>query len=94
MNVKFTRPASEEYLETVEYYNNLRDGLGYEFCIEFDSGIKKIIQYTEAWQELAPGIRRFLIRRFPYGIIYSVENDEILILSVMNLHKKPKKWDE
>ena len=35
-----------------------------------------------------------MTQRFPYGIIYHVKEDEILIVSIMQLNRKPKEWDQ
>ena len=38
------------------------------------------------------GIRRRLCQRFPYGVLYSVGGDEIRVLAVMNLKRRPNYW--
>ncbi len=45
-----------------------------------------------AWPVIDDEIRRSLARRLPYGIFYSEEKEEIFILAVMNLHRKPGYW--
>ncbi len=92
MKVSFTDIASQEYLDVVKFYNLKRDGLGYEFVIEVDNCIRNILSYPLAWQKVSKRVRRILVRRFQYGIIYSYSDDAILILSVMNLHRKPDSW--
>ena len=62
MKIQFTTVAHKELLEAIEYYNSLREGLGYEFSMEVDDGIQKIEQFTDAWQEISLHIRRFLIK--------------------------------
>jgi len=94
VKVQFTDIASQEYRDAIDYYNSQRDGLGYELAIEIDEGIQNIKLYGAAWQKLSSRIRRYLIKRFPYGIIYSSKDGMIVILSIMNLHQKPKKWEE
>ena len=39
-------------------------------------------------------VRRCLVHRFPYGVIYSVDeqSSEVLILAVMHLHRQPDYW--
>ncbi len=54
--------------------------------------IQHIQQYSAAWQLIAEDIRRCLIRRFPYGIIYTVLEGGIIVLSIMNLRKTPESW--
>jgi hypothetical protein len=88
----FHPEAETEFLETIEYYELCRNGLGYEFSIEIYSAIQKVIDYADAWPVLEGDIRRCLANRFPYGIIYSIENKDIYILAVMNLHRDPDYW--
>lgn len=47
-----------------------------------------------AWHILEGEIRRCLTNRFPFGILYSVEADRVLILAVMHLHRDPGYWRE
>jgi toxin ParE1/3/4 len=94
VKVQFTDIAKQEYMDAIDYYNSQRDGLGYEFAMEIDEGIQNICLYVSAWQKLSIRIRRYLIKRFPFGIIYSSEDDTINVLSIMNLHQKPKNWNE
>jgi hypothetical protein len=37
-------------------------------------------------------IRRRLIRRFPYALLYRVKPTEVRILAVMNLKRRPAYW--
>lgn len=92
MKVAFTEIAKQEYLDAIKSYNMKRDGLGYEFVIEVDHSIKNIINYPLAWQKLSKRIRRILVRKFQYGIIYNHNDDAILILSIMNFRREPNSW--
>jgi len=56
------------------------------------SSIDRINEFPEAWQFFESNTRRCLLRRFPYGIVYSIENDSILIVAVANLHRGPEYW--
>ncbi len=94
MKVQFTDIAWQEYMDAIDYYNSQRDGLGYELAIEIDEGIQNIRLYVSAWQKLSTRIRRYLIKRFPFGIIYTSKDEIIIVLSIMNLHQKPKNWKE
>jgi cytochrome P450 len=37
-------------------------------------------------------VRRYLIRRFPYGIYYTFEEDVVVIWAVKHLHRDPDYW--
>jgi len=92
MNVRFLQVAKTELDDAVEYYNQQRARLGYEFLWEVFFAIDRIQQFPQAWQVFYEDARRCLVRRFPYGIIYVQENDLILILAVAHLHREPDYW--
>lgn len=42
--------------------------------------------------ELGDGVRRCLVRRFPYGVLYARESDRLYILAIMHTKRKPGYW--
>ena len=92
MNVEFLQPAEAELIDTVAYYNLQSEGLGYEFAAEVKRTLERIIRFPEAWPVLSKRSRRCRTSRFPYGIIYQVGKETILIVAVMQLHKHPDSW--
>jgi len=94
MNIRFLEIARHELDEAFEWYENQLDGLGYRFLNEIDSGVRRISGYPMSCQEVTPGIRRCLLGRFPYCLIYANDGDGIIILAVAHLHRKPKYWIE
>jgi len=89
MNYSFHPEAQVEFEQAIEYYEGCQDNLGYEFAIEIHGTIQNIVNFPGTWPELRSGIRRCLARRFPYGVLYFMEQDDILILAVMHLHRSP-----
>jgi plasmid stabilization system protein ParE len=92
MKVEFLETSETELIEAVAYYNNESEGLGYEFSAEVRRTINRIIEYPEAWTALSKRTRRCRTNRFPYGILYQVRQDMILIVAIMHLHRKPLSW--
>jgi len=90
VTVEFTLRAREEWTEAVDYYNEQRAGLGYEFVLEVDRAIERVTQFPEAWARIAPRTRRILLDRLPSGLLYYPETDRIVVTAVMNLRKKPE----
>ena len=78
MTFSFHPEAEAELSEAIEYYENREPGLGYDFSIEVFAAIQNIILYPTAWPVLEEEARRCLINRFPYGIVYSIEQNEII----------------
>lgn len=92
MSFSFHPEAKEELTRAVEYYEEQLDNLGLDFSTEVYSAIQRIVSHPEAWPKLTEEIRRCLVNRFPYGVLYTEEDDEIYIVAVMNLHQKPGYW--
>ena len=94
MNYRFHPLAVEELINSIDYYEEKSPGLGAEFSKEIYSTIQRILHFPKAWVKISQNCRRCITQRFPYGIIYHKKEDEILILGVMQLNQKPKKFDE
>lgn len=86
--------AELELKEAMEFYESARTGLGAEFLAEVEAAIRLIESFPLAWTPLSPRTRRCRTYRFPYGLFYQVRQDEILIVSVMDLRRDPKRWEQ
>jgi len=92
MDVKFSKIAELEFKDAVNYYNEQSEGLGFEFANEVSLTLERIIDFVDSWPKLSKNSRRARTNRFPYGIIYTTEKNEIVIIAVMHLHRKPDYW--
>ena len=92
MKYSFHPAAEKELNEAIDYYNDLRSGLGLEFTKEIYSSIQNILLFPDAWAPLSANTRRCLTSRFPYGIIYQATDREIFIIAVMQLNREPEYW--
>ena len=89
---RFHQEAEEELDAAVAYYESCENGLGLDFADEVQATIEHILCFPNAWPVLVEDVRRCQTRRFPYGILYTIEDDAILILAVMHLHRSPGYW--
>lgn len=92
MIFSFHPEAEREFIEAIEYYESIEPGLGFDFSLEVHSAIQSIVSHPNAWLLLADEIRRRLVNRFPYGVLYSMEQGDIIILAVMHLRRRPGYW--
>ncbi len=92
MNYSFHPEAETELEVAIQYYEDCEQSLGYDFAIEIYTTIQNILAYPNAWPALESDIRRCQTRRFPYGVVYSIEANQVFILAVMHLHKNPDYW--
>ena len=94
MKARFTSTAELELKEAMEFYQSAQAGLGADFLAEVQATTQLIESFPLAWTSLSPRTRRCRTHRFPYGLFYQVRPDEILIVSVMDLRRDPKRWEQ
>jgi plasmid stabilization system protein ParE len=92
MKVSFLKPAESELDDAFEWYENQARGLGTQFLDDFDRVIRMITAFPGASAEIDQGLRRSLLSRFPYGIIYGIDSETIIVVAVAHLHRKPRYW--
>ncbi|NOZ69901.1 MAG: type II toxin-antitoxin system RelE/ParE family toxin [Deferribacteres bacterium] len=84
------RPEAEDDLrEVFLWYEEKRKGLGYDFLLQVDAGIRFIARNPNIHQTEYRGTRKHFTKRFPYKIIYIVEKDKIIILAVAHGRRGP-----
>ena len=81
-------------LEAALYYQSKAAGLGVDFLSEVERAVKSIAESPNTWPILEGELRRRLVRRFPFGILYKVESEEIVVIAVAHLRRKPGYWKE
>ncbi len=91
---RFASPALTELRQATLYYEERENGLGAVFLDEIDAAVERILANPHAWHPLSPRTRRCRTHRFPFGLIYQIRSDEILITSVMDLRRNPTRWKE
>jgi hypothetical protein len=92
MRCRFHPEAEVELNDSVDYYDERQEGLGLEFTKEVYAAIESISEFPLAWTPLSLNTRRRLLKRFPYGVVYQPKGDELIIIAVMQLNKKPGYW--
>lgn len=91
---RFTSAALTELAEAILYYEQRENGLGTAFLNEIDATLNRVLQNPTAWHQLSQRTRRCRTHRFPFGLIYQIRTDEILITSVMDLRRDPARWKD
>ena len=74
------------------WYEAEDTGLGQEFLEQLRLVYRRILENPLAYEEQRSGIRRGLMRRFPYAVYFSVEDETILILAVLHTARDPAEW--
>ena len=92
MKVSFLTLAQREADDAVAWYNEQATGLGQEFLDELDRVVRRTVVFPMSCPEIEPGVRRCLLARFPYGLIYGVDGETIVVVAVAHLHREPRYW--
>ncbi len=84
------RPEAEDDLKKAfSWYEDNRTGLGYDFLLQVDAGINFIKRNPGINPIEYKGTRKHLIKRFPYKVIYLLEEEKIIVLAVIHGKRSP-----
>ena len=84
------RPEAENDLkEAFMWYENKRAGLGYDFLLQVDAGLRFIKRNPQIRPIEYKSTRKHLLKRFPYKIIYLFEKEKIIVLAVIHSKRSP-----
>ncbi|MEX0649202.1 MAG: type II toxin-antitoxin system RelE/ParE family toxin [Balneolaceae bacterium] len=92
MEIRLLKSAQTELDEAFQYYEKQVPGLGAEFLDHILAVFKRIKLNPEAWPVFSRRSRRCLANQFPFGVIYQIRRDEILIIAIAHQHRKPEYW--
>jgi len=94
MKVVFSRLAAQELQDAVAFYELEQVGLGGRFKDEIRKAVRRIVDFPEAWSVERGEVRKCLLHRFPYKLLYSIEADHVLVIAVAHQHRRPDYWVE
>lgn len=90
----FRQEARAEFLAAIAWYEAERPGLGGRLNAEVERLLARVLESPQQFPEIDPGVRRGLVRSFPYGIFFAAFAEEILVLAVLHLHRDPALWKD
>lgn len=87
------KPGAEEDIDGIfKWYEEQREGLGYEFILSTDQCINTIQSNPFFAFNVTDSVRRAVIPRFPYNVYYTIENETIFIHVIMHQFRNPEEW--
>lgn len=92
MKYGFHPQALEEYREAAVWYANRQQTLALQFIAAIEDAIQRVVETPTRWRVVDEDVRRCLTRVFPYAILYTIEDDFILIVAVMHCSREPDYW--
>ena len=70
--------------EALLWYESEQKGLASRFYKSFEDAIERIKRNPHAFLDVTPGVKRILLKRFPYKVFYTISEKNIFILGVMH----------
>jgi plasmid stabilization system protein ParE len=89
--------AEAEVQDAAAWYERQRIGLGVEFLAEVDAALSRIRQSPSQFSRLETiageqNVRRLLLKRFPYAVVYESSSDTVCVLAVTHTRRRPNYW--
>lgn len=90
-NLKFTFRANMDTIVAYEFYESRRKNLGERFLDELENCYKSIVLNYTTYKVVHTIYRQAVLNKFPFVVIYSVDEKDIIITAVFNTSQNPKK---
>ena len=92
MELRVEEAARRELREAASYYESQRPGMRQEFLAEVDRAFEQMRRHPHAGTPIAGGLRRRVLRRFPYSVFYVIEGSVVTIYAVAHQSRRPGYW--
>ena len=92
MRYRFHPEAFEEFQEAVSWYAQRGNPPALRFVAAVQDAILRIVEAPERWRVIEEDVRRCLTKVFPYGVLYTIEPEFVLIVAVMHCSRQPGYW--
>jgi toxin ParE1/3/4 len=84
--------AEDDLADASAWYDGRRAGLGDDFLLCVGEMFELIIRSPELHAKVFEDLRLAKIRRFPYVIIYRIDDTQITVVAVYHTHRDPREW--
>lgn len=88
------RPAKNDLRHAARWYEGQSAGLGRELVAEVEAALNRIVENPLQYQTIYRDVRRAIPHKFPYGVFYRIEQNDIVVLAIVHLHRDPTSWQD
>jgi len=94
-HLRLHRGATEEFDAAADWYESREVTLGQEFIASVDAAIDQLVENPDLGGRVADSaVRRLPLRKFPYAIIYVRRENELFVVAIAHMHRRPGYWRE
>ena len=93
-NIEFKSEVYDDIKMAYDWYEQQKIGLGEDFLLMLEDSYSQISKMPKSYQTVYKTVRRKLIRRFPYGIFFVIQDEKIIVIAIMHTKRKPSSWND
>lgn len=91
--------ARRESVESAAWYDQQKPGLGGMFLDEIEWAMNRIAEQPDGFSRWAlhrgpHDIRRYVLKRFPFVVVYRHRPEETVIIAVVHTRRRPFYWKD
>ena len=91
---EFLPEAEEEMNEAARFYEGRSEELGEDFLAEVEHTVESMLPFPKGGPVVSKNLRRRILRRFPFGLLYAIEAEKLVIVAVAHLKRRPGYWKD
>jgi len=84
--------ALEEWKSAVAWYLERNESAAVNFVAEVEQAKDLIVASPHRWPKGLHGTRKFVLRRFPFAIVYRERETDVQVLAIAHGHRRPGYW--
>jgi plasmid stabilization system protein ParE len=92
MSFRFLPPAQTELLDGISYYAAIEAKLGARFEQAVTDAVRGAVAHPERGAPRSKSTRRWLVKGFPFGVIYRASDSEVVVVAVAHQRRQPDYW--
>jgi len=90
--VRLFPEAEAEVIANERWYAQRSPSAAEAFIAEVDAALVRIGESPDTWPRYRRGTRRYVLRRFPFSIVYRIEDDAVYVVAVAHAKRRPEYW--
>jgi toxin ParE1/3/4 len=92
--IAFHPEAAAEFDAALDWYRTKSEQAAGDFLSEVDDAVTSVAEHSLMWPEYVHGTRRYLLRHFPFLVVYQVNKARIEIVAIAHARRRPGYWSE
>ena len=86
--------ALEDAVSAYAWYFNHSARAADIFVTELERAVDLAVAAPQRWPSYVHGTRRYLLKRYPYSLVYKVYGTEVVVFAVAHARRKPGYWKQ